>query len=146
MADTSAGFRYRYRLCGGQPTIQKFVAASAATYHKGDLVTLSSGECEITATDDAAILGAVQETTVCDGVATTGTQIEVITDADAVYGVYDANARLMGAKLDVSGTTGAMTVATDSNHDLIVVANSAATEETLVMIVHGAHWSNLQKT
>ena len=146
MADTSAGFRYRYRMCGGQPTIQKFVAASAATYHKGDMVSLASGECEISATDDGyKILGAVCETTVCDGVATTGTQIQVITDADAVYGVYDANARLMGAPLDVSGATGAMTVATAANYDLLVVAPSSATEETLVMIIHDAHWTSTAK-
>jgi hypothetical protein len=139
MADTSAGFRYRGRLCGGPPTIQKFVAASAATYHKGDLVSLSSGEAEIAATDDKTFLGVVNETAVCDGVSTTGTKIEVIVDEDSIFGVYDANARLIGANLDVSGTTGAMTVASDTNHDLMVVATSTATEETLVRFSHGAH-------
>lgn len=146
MADTSLGFRYRGRLSGGSPTIQSFVAKSAATYHKGDLLSLSSGEAEIAATDDKAILGVCNETKVCDGVATTGTQIEVITDEDAIYGVYDANARLMGAHLDVSGATGAMTVAADTNHDLKVIANSAATEETLVMVSHGAHVLNVTVT
>lgn len=146
MADQSLGFRYRGRLCGGPPTIQKFVAASAATYHKGDLVSLASGECEIAATDDKTLLGVVNETTVCDGVATTGTKIEVITDADSIFGVYDANARLMGAHLDLAGTTGAMTVASDANHDLMVVANSAADEETLVMFSHGAHVLNVTVT
>ena len=146
MADTSAGFRYRYRLSGGAPTIQKLVHASAATRHKGDILTLASGECELTATDDAGILGVCLETKACDGVATTGTKLEVITDWDAVYGVYDANARVMGAPLDIAGATGAMTVAGDANHDLRVVAPSSATEETLVMITHGAHYTNLQKT
>jgi len=139
MADTSAGLRYRGRLCGGPPNIQKFVAASAATYHKGDLVSLASGECEIGATDDKTFLGIVNETKVCDGVATTGTKIEVITDEDSIFGVYDANARLMGAHLDISGATGAMTVASDTNHDLMVIANSSATEETTVTFSHGAH-------
>ena len=139
MADTSAGFRYRGRRCGGPPTIQKFVAASAATYHKGDLVSLTTSECEIAATDDKSFLGIVNETAVCDGVATTGTQIEVIVDEDSIFGVYDANARLKGAELDVSGTTGAMTVASDTNHDLQVYANSSATEETLVCFNHGCH-------
>ena len=35
---------------------------------------------EIAATDDKTFLGIVNETAVCDGVATTGTQIEVIVD------------------------------------------------------------------
>ena len=139
MADTSKGFRYRGRRCGGPPTIQKFVAASAATYHKGDLVSLSGGEVEIAASNDSTFLGIVNETAVCDGVATTGTKIEVIVDEDAIYGVYDANARLKGAELDVSGATGAMTVASDTNHDFQVYANSLATELTLVCFSHAAH-------
>lgn len=139
MADTSLGFRYRGRRCGGPPTIQRLVAASAATYHKGDIVSLANGECEIAATDDKTFLGVVNETTVCDGVATTGTQIEVIVDEDSIFGVYDANARAKGAKLDIAGTTGAMTVAADSNHDLQVYARSAANEETLVCFSHAAH-------
>ncbi len=139
MADTSLGFRYVGRRCGGPPTRQKFVAASAATYHKGDIVSLASGECEIAATDDKTFLGIVNETAVCDGVATTGTQIEVIVDEDSIFAVYDANARLKGAKLDISGATGAMTVTSDTNHDFQVYANSAATELTLVCFSHAAH-------
>jgi hypothetical protein len=145
MADTSAGFRYRGRRCGGPPTIQKFVASSAATYHKGDIVSLASGECEISATDAVTFLGIVNETAVCTGVATTGTKIEVIVDEDSIFGVYDANARLKGAFLDISGATGAMTVATDTNHDLIVYANSAADEETLVCFIHGSHVDTVTK-
>jgi hypothetical protein len=60
--------------------------------------------------------------------------------------VYDASARLMGAHLDVSGATGAMTVTTDTNHDLMVIANVAATEETLVTFSHGAHVLNVTVT
>ena len=141
MADTSAGFRYRGRRCGGPPTIQKFVAASAATYHKGDIVSLTTSECEIAATDDKSFLGIVNETAVCDGVATTGTQIEVIVDEDSIFGVYDANARIIGAYLDVAGATGAMTVAANANHDFMVYASSTATEETLVCFSHAAHYS-----
>lgn len=139
MADTSLGFRYRGRLCGGPPTLQYFVAASAATYHKGDLLALSSGEAEIAASNGKQFLGICNETKVCDGVATTGTQIEVITDEDSIFGVYDATARAYGDPLDFTGGTGAMTVAADSDHDLICVAASSATEETLVMFTHGSH-------
>jgi len=103
------------------------------------LVSLAAGECEIAATDDKTFLGIVNETAVCDGVATTGTQIEVIVDEDSIFGVYDASARVKGAKLDIAGLTGAMTIATDANHDVQVYAPSAATDETLVCFSHAAH-------
>ncbi len=141
MADTSAGFRYRGRRCGGPPTLQEFVASTAATYHKGDMLSLTAatGEVEIAATNGNIMLGIANETKVCDGVATTGTKIECICDEDAIYGVYDATARIKGAILDIAGATGAMTATTDSSHDLRVYASSLATEETLVCIIHGAH-------
>ncbi len=137
MADTSLGFRFRYRLSGAPPTIQYILAQDTATYTKGDLVNLESGELDLAATNDTTMVGAVQQTV---SAVDSTTLIPVITDWDAVYGVYDANARLIGATLDITGTTGAMTVAASSNVDLLVVANSTAAEETLVMIAHGEHW------
>ncbi len=147
MADTSAGFRYRGRRCGAPPTIQDYVATSAATYTKGDMLSANSGEVEIAATDAAVpFLGVCLETVAATGVATTGTKVKCIVDEDAIYGVYDANARLKGAFLDVSGTTGAMTVASDTNHDFIVYAPSSATEETLVCFNHGVHVDAVTKS
>lgn len=137
MADTSLGFRFRYRLSGAPPTIQYILAQDTATYTKGDLVNLESGELDLAATNDTTMVGAVQQTV---SAVDSTTLIPVITDWDAVYGVYDANARLIGATLDITGATGAMTVAASSNVDLLVVANSTAAEETLVMIAHGEHW------
>jgi hypothetical protein len=63
----------------------------------------------------------------------------VIIDWDAVYSVYDPNARAMGDLLDISGATGAQTVTTASNNDVRVVANSTADERTLVMIIQAEH-------
>ena len=140
MADTSKGFRFRYRKSGGQPTLQDLLFKDTETLTKGDMVNLETGEVDLAATNDIALLGVVLETLA--GTDST-TRIKVITDDDAVYGVYDANARLAGATLDIAGTTGAMTVAASSNIDLFVVAESLATEETLVMIAHGEHpWSS----
>lgn len=136
MADTSLGFRFRYRLCGAPPTIQTLTIKDDETLTKGDLVNLESGEIDLAATNDTGILGAVLETKAGTDSTTT---YKVITDADAVYGVYDANARAIGATLDIAGTTGAMTIASSSNVDVVVVANSSASEETLVMIAHGEH-------
>jgi len=139
MVDTSAGFRFRYRLSGGTATKQTFKFKDTETLTKGDLVNLESGEVDLAATNDAALLGIALETK--SGTDST-TEIEVITDPDAVYAVYDANARSAGDTLDISGATGAMTVAASSNADLTVVATSTADEETLVMITHGEHWQN----
>lgn len=137
MADTSAGFRFRYRLSGAPPTIQTLTCKDNETLSRGDLANLESGEIDLAATNDTALVGAILETKV--GVDST-TTYQVITDFDAVYGVYDANARAIGATLDITGSTGAQTVTTSSNVDVIVVANSTASEETLVMIAHGEHW------
>lgn len=137
MADTSLGFRFRYRLSGGPPTIQKLVVADAA-FVRGDLVNMETGEVDLAASGDALMVGAVNETK--SGMTTSTDTIEVITDRDAVYGVYDANARVIGATLDIAGTTGAMTVAATGDADLTVVADSTADEETLVMITPGEHW------
>ncbi len=130
------GFHFAYRLYGGEPTIREFYFKDSETLTKGDLVNLESGEVDLAVTGDTALLGAVVETKT--GTDST-TEIKVICDPDAVYAVYDANARLMGATLDITGTTGAMTVTTSSNTDVIVVANSAADEPTLVMIDPGLH-------
>ena len=127
------GFHFRYRLCGKPPTIQEFTFADTEVLHAGDLVNIdASGYADLAVTTDTGIIGAATE--YVSGT-TTVTKVKVITDWDAVYAVTDANARVLGATLDISGATGAMTLATSSNTDVIVVANSTATEPTLVMIM-----------
>lgn len=141
MADTSKGFRFRYRLGGGQPTIQSLTCKDTETLSKGDWANLESGEIDLGATADAALIGVIQETKA--GTDST-TQFKVITDVDAVYGVYDATARAIGATLDLSGATGAQTVTTSSNKEFVVVADSAADEETLVkMNIDAAYFALL---
>lgn len=135
--DTSLGFRPRYRLSGQPFTVLNLLFKDTETLTKGDILNLETGEVDLGATNDTTFIGVALQTKA--GTDST-TRIEVISDWDAVYGVYDANARLTGATLDISGTTGAMTVAASSNVDLIVVAESTATEETLVMIAHGEHY------
>ena len=137
MADTSLGFRFKYRLSGGRPTIQTLTIKDTETLTKGDLVNLETGEIDLGATNDTAFVGVVLETKAGPDSVTT---YQVLTDWDAVYEVYDANARVIGATLDIAGTTGAMTVATSSSVDLLVVADSSASEPTLVMIAHGEHF------
>jgi hypothetical protein len=109
------------------------------TLSVGDLVNLESGEIDLAATGDTNLLGVVQETQA--GTDST-TRFKVITDADAVYEVYDANARLHGATLDISGATGAQTIATSSNKEFVVYGECTATEPTLVRINIGKHHEN----
>ena len=130
MADTSAGFRFRYRLCGAPPTIQYLTCADDETLSKGDLGV----------TTDTALLGVILETKA--GTDST-TVYGVIVDSDAVYGVYDANARVKGATLDLSGATGAQTVGASSNKEFVVVEASTASEETLVRFNVGKHVGNV---
>jgi len=142
MADTSLGFRYRGRMYGDpdNPTIQDLLYKDTETLTKGDLVNLETGEIDLGATGDVNLLGAVQETQA--GTDST-TRAKVIVDADAIYGVYDPNARVKGATLDIAGATGAMTIATSSNKELVVYADSAADEETLVVFNIGKHHNNV---
>lgn len=139
MADTSLGFRYRGRKSGGNPTIMDLLFKDTETLTKGDLVNLESGEIDLAAAGDTALLGMVMETQ--SGTDST-TRAKVIVDADAIYGVYDANARLKGATLDISGTTGAQTVAASSGKEFVVWAESTANEETLVCFNVGKHVDN----
>lgn len=135
--DTSLGFRFSHRLSGAPPTIMRLVMKDTETLTKGDLLNLESGKVDLAATNDSALLGLCLNTVA--GVEDV-TEVEVIVDADAVYRVYDPNARLAGVTLDIAGNTGAQTVAATSNADVVVVAPSTAGEETLVMIVPSSHW------
>src|SRR3990167_9500360 len=120
-----AGFTFAYRLSGGMPTIQDLLFKDTETITKGDLVNLESNEIDLGATNDTSFVGVALETKA--GTDST-TKLKVITDEDAVYSVVDANARLIGATLDISGATGAQTVAASSNVDFTVIADSSATE------------------
>jgi hypothetical protein len=130
------GFHFRYRLCGKPPTVAEFTFKDTEVLTAGDLVNLESGVADLAVTTDTGFIGAAVETV--SGTSAVS-KIKVISDWDAVYAVTDANARLMGALLDISGTTGAQTVATSSNTELVVVANSTATEPTLVMIIQSEY-------
>ena len=133
-----AGFTFAYRESGATPTVLDMTFKDTETITKGDIVNLESGEIDLAATNDEALVGVALETKA--GTDST-TLLKCIVDADAVYSVVDANARLFGATLDVAGATGAQTVATSSNKEFLVVAKSSATEDTLVKIVPARYWA-----
>jgi len=141
MADTSKGFRYRGRMYGdsSNPTIHDVLAADTATYYKGDVVNLESGEADPAVTTDANLLGVVAETIAATA---STTRVKVIVDADALYGVYDANARVEGATLDIAGSANAYTIGASANKELVVFADSPADKETVVRFNVGKHVGN----
>jgi len=137
--DTSAGFRVRGRIFGGDLHVQDLIAQDTATYYKGDIVNVESGEIDLGATGDTALVGPVAETI---SATDSTTKVRVYVDPDLILGVYDANARVKGATLDLSGTHGAMTVGASSNKEFLVWADSASDEETLVVFNTGHHLHN----
>ena len=134
-----AGFTFRYRLSGGAPTIQKIISADTA-FKAGDLVNLESGQADLAVTTDANLMGVVLGT--YSGLTAGTSKVDVITDGDAVYGVADANARAIGAPLDIAGATGAQGVAASTNKEFVVAADSTAAQETLVRFNVGKHYQN----
>ncbi len=149
-----AGFEWKYNLSGGRPLIQTLVAKDTETLTKGDLMNLETGEVDLAVTTDTAIIGALQGAEDPDkevnssGVKTPGvvsctdsvTVLKVIVNPDAVYASADANARLVGATLDIAGATGAQSLAASANTEFTVVERKRTTaEDTRVIIMHALH-------
>ena len=70
------------------------------------------------------------------------TLVKVLVNPDAVYGdANDTSARLAGATLDISGSTGAQTVASSSNTEFVVVERKRqASDETRLQIASTSHY------
>lgn len=134
-----AGFKFHHRINGGPPTIQPIVFKDTETITTGDTVNLESGQADLGATADVNFAGVAAETKAGTSAVT---KLNVYTDPDAVFAVTDANARLIGATLDVAGATGAQTVAASSNKEFVVVADCSATEPTLVRFNVAKHYQN----
>ncbi len=128
------GCVWKYNLSGGAPTIKRIVVKASEVISLHELCSIDTGEVDAAATNDTTLIGAAIEAV--DNTVD-GHYVDVITNIDAVYEVTDANARLIGATLDIG--SGGLTVASSSNVDLIVVENSSATEPTRVRIVPVEH-------
>lgn len=150
-----AGFTWKYNLSGGRPLALRFIAADTETLTKGDIGNVETGRIDLGATGDLALAGAIlgaldpMKEVNSSGDKTPGsvycttavTELQVIVNPDAIYGVTDANARNAGALLDLSGATGAQTVAAAANNEFVVVQTKRQTgDETLVMITSPSHY------
>ena len=146
------GYEWRYNISGGRPLILTFLMKDSETFTRGDIMNIESGEVDLAATGDAALagifVGPENPDDAVDGkpgtVAGTDstTIVKVIVNPDAVYAdANDTSARLAGATLDISGTTGAQTMAASSNTEFVVVERKRqASDETRAMICSSAHY------
>jgi len=146
------GFKWRYNISGGRPLILTFIMKDSETFTRGDMLNLESGEVDLMATGDVAAVGVFvgpeNPNDATDGqpgiVAGTDstTVVKVIANPDAVYGdPNDTSARSAGALLDISGATGAQTVASASNNEFVVVQRKReSTEETRLQFTAPTHY------
>ena len=146
------GFDWRYNVSGGRPLILTLVMKDTETLTRGDMLNIESGEVDLAATGDAALAGVFvgpeNPEDAVDGKPGTlaGTDsttiVKVIVNPDAVYAdANDTSARLAGATLDISGATGAQTVAASSNTEFVVVERKRqSSDETRLMICSSAHY------
>ena len=146
------GFEWRYNISGGRPLILTFLMADTETFTRGDMMNVASGEVDLAATADVGLagifVGPENPNDAVDGkpgtVAGTDstTIVKVIVNPDAVYAdANDTSARLAGALLDISGATGAQTVAASSNTEFVVVERKRkASDETRLQICSTSHY------
>lgn len=131
-------FQFAYKMSGGAPTIYDLPVKASSVVSVGEIVNLESGFVDGGATADTALVGIALEAANNTGGSNGDLSVKCIVDPDAVYSIVDANARVAGATLDLA--SGAQGVTTSSNADVIVVAPSSATEDTLVRIVRSQHY------
>lgn len=137
-----AGFRASHRLSGGGglPPVVPIKLRDAETITAGDILNLESGLADLGATGDTNLIGAAAETILARDVVAGVTEIRAYEVPDLVYSVDDANARKKGDTLDLRGATGAQGVTTSSNREFVVIADSSATQPTLVVVNRDVHW------
>jgi len=116
------------------------------------MLNLESGEVDLLVTTDVAAVGIFVgpenpndatdgEPGVVSGTDST-TVVKAIVNPDAVYADRnDTSSRLAGALLDISGATGAQTIASASNNEFVVVERKRqASDETRVMFTAPTHY------
>jgi len=146
------GFNWAYNLYGGRPQIDVLVMQDTETLTKGDLLSAqTNGRADLAATNDADMIGLMQgpenpaDATVGQPGVVAGTtavtRVKVLVSPDAVYeDVDDTNARNLGVTLDISGATGAMALAADSNSDVRVIGRKEQNADpTRFMIIQAEH-------
>jgi RNA polymerase sigma factor (sigma-70 family) len=135
MPDT--GFTFRYRLCGGDPTVRPLPFDRASVPAPGDIVSWDGRVVRPARPGDAGFVGAAVEG---ENGRATQSRLEVIVDHDAVYAVRDPRGRSVGARLDVAGEPGCQRLVDSGQGCLEVVGRSSSPSETLVRICDAMHY------
>lgn len=132
------GFEFVYRSCGAGPTV-KNVLGGLTAMKKGDMVILAAGSVSIAGSASVGLLGPL----LADFPGNAGgksNRVPCIVDPDVVLAVTDANARKIGTQADISGGSGAQTIACLVHSvNFIVVEDKTATEPTKVRFNMGHH-------
>src|SRR3954447_13205421 len=108
------GFAFRYLVGGGRPSIRRLAHGHGAGLAPGDMVTVRASRVA-PATGADPLVGNVLR---CGGSAV---EVEIVTDADAVYGVTDPHRRAAGTTLDLAGASGSQHVGEGPDHAFQVV-------------------------
>jgi len=128
-----ARFKFiKYRTSGVEipRVIKDITMKNGVSIDEGEMVEIESGEADYGASGSTAIIGVAAES---KDNAADGEVIDVIDGMDAIFEVDDANARVVGAALDINSTYNGVT--TNSNSDVVVTDCSTATEPTKVMLL-----------
>ena len=115
----------------GRPSIRRLARGECAALAPGDMVTVRASRLTPATSTDSALVGNVLQ---CGSSAA---EVEIVTDAEAVYGVTDPHRRANGTTLDLAGASGSQHVVEGPNHAFQVVIDCSDTEETLLRISPG---------
>lgn len=125
-------------LSGGNPRIGKFTVKASEVISIGEMCSLDTNEVDAGATNDTTFVGVALEA--ADNTAD-GLTVRCVLSPDAVYAYRDGTAHAAGATLDLA--SGGQALAASSNADFTVIADNAATEDTLFIITPGEHYLHL---
>lgn len=125
-------------LGGGEPRTAKFTVKASEVIYIGEMVMLTSNEAAKGTTNDATFIGVALEA--IDNTVD-GHTIRAICDPYAVYAFKDGTAHAAGATLDLAkGSSAGDLLGATSNADFTVLADNAATEDTIFIITPGEHY------
>jgi hypothetical protein len=133
-----SGLRYVGTLHGGESRIGEFTVKASEVVYKGEMLMLTSNEAAKGTAGDATFIGIALENV--DNTVD-GHTVRCIIDPDAVYAYRDGTAHAAGATLDLAkGSSAGDALGASSSTDFVVIADNAATEDTLFIIIPGEHY------
>lgn len=127
-----------FRVISARPRIGSFTVKASETISIGDMLYLTSNEAAVGTSDAVAFIGVALETV--DNTVD-GHSVRAILEPYAVYAYKDGTAHAAGATLDLNATGDAL--AASSNADFTVIADNAATEDTVFIVTPGEHYLHL---